>query len=167
METQKRPWSNPSKTKIWLFGMDSDMFCKKELELWDHIAGYGPNGCDNHNYKLQQEIHRSRTTIKRYLRNLKKHHLIVIIPGWAELSDGKLLSRIRDRRIIALPWPNKQTWMRESIRESLRKVGSKNGPLQRRHSKRHYDSAQRQQLDALLKGVGQRRPTYLPGGTSP
>jgi len=126
--------------------MNSDTFCKKELELWDHIAGFGPRGCRDINPQLSAKIHRSRATVKRYLRNLENHHLIVKVPGWAELSGGSFRKTLRYRRIYALPWPNKSTWMRESIRKKLEKVGSKMSHYQRRLSKTKIN----QQLDDLL-----------------
>lgn len=135
MKAFKLTWSSPYKTKLWLFSMNSDLFCKKELELWDVIASRGPKGCDAYNYRLGQEIHRSKAQVKRYLRNLKRHHLIWIVPGWARLQGDVFAEELRCRRIIALPWPNRQAWMAGSIQLSLLGWGVKNEPLQRSLSK--------------------------------
>lgn len=135
MKAFKLPWSSPYKTKLWLFSMNSDMFCKKELELWDVIASRGPKGCDAYNYRLSQEIHRSKAQVKRYLRNLKRHHLIWIVPGWARLQGDVFAEELRCRRIIALTWPNRRAWMAGSIQLSLLKWGVKNEPLQKSTSK--------------------------------
>lgn len=134
MKRSDRIWSHPAKTKLWLFNMNSDTFCKKELELWAHIVSYGPDGCDNQNWKLAEEIHRSIRQTQYYLRNLEKHTLIDRIPGWAELTGNQFKKVLRPRRIIALPWPNKRTWIRESIKENLRKLGQK-------HAKASYARA--------------------------
>lgn len=145
MGYQKLPWSSPYKTKLWLFGSNSDMFCKKELELWEYIAGFGPRGCRDTNPQLSVEIGRCKRTIQFYLRNLESHALVETIPGWAELVGSRFVKPLRYRRIIALPWPSKRVWMRESIRRSVRKWGAKNCALQRRLSKREINKRLRSQ----------------------
>lgn len=158
MKTPESAWSNPYKTKLWLFSYNSNTFCKKELELWDHIAGFGARGCRDTNAQLTPQIDRSERQLQRYLRNLEKHHLIDIVPGWAELSQGEFRKSLRYRRIFALPWPNQQAWMRESIRESVRKWATKMSPYQRRTKKLSIN----QLRDDLLFG----RPGSLPDSVS-
>ncbi len=135
MKTSKLPWSNPYKTRLWLFRYNSDTFCKKELELWDYIASFGKDGCGDTNPQFAAEIHRSRATIKRYLRNMSSHYLIIKRPGWAKLSGGKFVETLRYRRIYALPWPSRRTWLRERLFNDLRISGSKMSHFQQRRSK--------------------------------
>ncbi len=150
MKTPAQIWSNPYKTKLWMFSANSDTFCKKELELWDLLAGHGPDGCGKTNAELSRKIHRSRATIKRYLRNLKKHHMIDIVPGWAELKGGRFIKTLRYRRIIAIPWPSKRSWMAGSLQKMVEGVGSKMSHYQRRREKLSIGVAQQWQLDAVL-----------------
>lgn len=135
MKTSKLPWSSPYKTRLWLFRYNSDTFCKKELELWDHIASFGKKGCGNTNLEFAAEIHRSRATVKRYLHNLESNCLIVKRPGWAKLSGGKFVQTLRYRLIFALPWPNRRTWLRERYFNDRRISGSKMSHFQQRRSK--------------------------------
>ncbi len=150
MKTAAQIWSNPYKTRLWLLSANSDTFCKKELELWDLLAGYGPDGCGDTNPRLSRKIHRSRATIKRYIRNLKKHYLVEVVPGWAELKDGQFIKTLRYRRIIAIPWPSKRSWMAASFQKMVEEVGSKMSHYSRRRDKISRIVAQQWQLDAVL-----------------
>lgn len=150
IKTAAQIWSNPYKTKLWMFSANSDTFCKKELELWDLIAGYGPDGCSDTNPKLSRKIHRSRATIKRYLRNLRGRCLVNVVPGWAELKGGQFIKTLRYRRIIAIPWPTKASWISGSLKKMAEGVGSKMSHYSRRRDKISIRVAQRSQLDAVL-----------------
>lgn len=155
--------SNPYKTKLWLFSYNSNTFCKKELELWDHIAGFGPRGCRDTNPQLSNVIDRGKTAVKKYLRNLEYHCLIERIPGWSALENGQFVKPLRYRQIIALAWPTRSSWMAASIRHKLKRVGRKSDHYQRRSSKTTIN----QMRDDLLYGSpGQQVKKVAPPSAS-
>ncbi len=123
MPEKKSPWSNPYKTLSWLNRVNSRQFSKLDINLWDYIACWGKNGCNDRNYKLVRELHYSKRSIQRSIHKLERHRLIIVIPGWSDLEYGRFKKLLRDRRLIALPWPTKADWMRESISWQLRDFG--------------------------------------------
>jgi len=132
MEDSRRLLSNPYKTRLWLSGLDGSIFCQKEIELWSYLAHWGPKGCDSWNYKLQIQIKRSRRQVQRYLKNLEKHYLIVIIPGWSQLVGGQFEKCLRDRKIYAMPWQSKRAWISASVQKNLGLQGVIFDTLQKR-----------------------------------
>lgn len=122
-ENQSIPWSNPYKTKLWLFSLDSNLFSKKAMELWNFISGYGPDGCSDTNAMLAVAINKSERSVKRYLQTMKKHVMLDIRAGWAEIKGGQFVKTIRYRRIVALPWPTKKSWMAASLKVNIQGVG--------------------------------------------
>jgi hypothetical protein len=135
------------------------MFCKKELELWDKIAGFGPRGCKDINTQLGSKIGRSRAQIKRYLRNMREHILIDVIPGFAELQGGKFVKPYRYRKIIALPWPTKRAWQAAAFKKMAGGVGSKMSHYQKRITKSNINQAR---YDLLYSAAGSGKSAESP-----
>jgi hypothetical protein len=131
-DSKRRLLSNPYKTRLWLSGLDGSIFCQKEIELWAYLAHWGPKGCDSWNYKLQKQIKRSRRQVQRYLKNLEKHYMIVIIPGWSKLAGGKFEECLRNRKIYAMPWQSKKAWIAASVQKNLGLQGVIFDTLQKR-----------------------------------
>lgn len=172
MKSPGQIWSNPYKTRLWMSDYNGGTFCKKELELWNHLAGYCTRGCKDTNAQLCPVIDRGRTTVKKYLSNLKRHYLIDIVPGWAELAGNKFVKSLRYRRITALPWPSKRSWMKASVQNMLKRVGRKSDHFQRRTTKSSIKRSRDELLygripDALNADTGKTPVGILPGGQIP
>jgi len=142
------PWLNPYKTRLWLGRLDHDLLCDRQKREIDYFFGWGPKGCDDWNYKLAALFHVSIRTIQRDIRHLELHSFIII-----RGALGKY------RRITAIPYPTKGTWMAESLSQNLEKMGDKNVTHERRTTK----SSINQQLDNLLY----RNADSLPNKVSP
>jgi len=141
---------NTSRYRLWIASVNHGLLNRRQEQELLHFLGYGPGGCDSHNYRIAQNFNKSIRTIQYDLRHLEKHHLIETAPGWAELKDGKMVRQLRGRRITTLPWPSKTSWMSGSIQKNLEKVGAKNCTLQRRTHKMRIRTAQQSQIRAVL-----------------
>jgi len=147
---RSRAWSNPYKFRLWLGTLDHELLNDRQKRMVVYFTGWGPRGCDDWNYKIALEFHRSIRTIQRDLRHLEKHALVDI-----RGALGK------HRRIIAIPYPTHSSWMASSLRETTRKLGarfcdhSKNrGVKNVTHERRTDKISINQQLDDLLYGEG-------------
>ncbi len=145
---RSRAWSNPYKFRLWFSNQNSDMFTERHKQMVYHFLGWGRKGCDSWNYRLMLDFHCSRRTLQLALRHLEKHALIDI-----RGALGK------HRRIIAIPYPNRATWMQISVQETIRKLGarlsdhSKNrGAKFCAHQRRTSKTSINQQFDDLLYG---------------
>ncbi len=126
---------NPYKFRLWFSNQNTDLFNDRQKRMVYHFLAWGPRGCDSWNYKLALVFHCSKRTIRRDLRHLEKHTLVDI-----RGALGK------HRQIIAIPYPNRATWIRAAFKETARNVGDKFVHHQRRSTK----STINQQLDGLL-----------------
>ncbi|GAI70570.1 unnamed protein product [marine sediment metagenome] len=140
------------KYRLWLSDLDHNLLNDRQKRELRWFLAWGPKGCDSYNYKLQEEFPVSIRTIQRDLRLLEYHHFIVRAKGWAELARGKFVRRLRDRRIITIPYPTKAAWMRAAIRQLLAQVGDKNVTLQLRRGK----TPTWLQRKALLNSTGEK-----------
>lgn len=130
-------WRNPYKFRLWFSNQNTDLFTDRQKRMVYHFLSYGPRGCDSWNYKLALEFHVSIRTIQRDLRHLENHALID--------NHGALG---KHRRIIAIPYPWRVRWVRESCQRTLRALGDNFVTHQRRTSKTSIN----QQHDRLLYG---------------
>ncbi len=128
---------NPYKFRLWFSNQNTDLFNDRQKRMVYHFLSWGPRGCDSWNYKLALEFHCSKRTLQYDLRHLEKHRLIAIFG-----SLGK------HRRIVAIPYPRRVLWVRESCQRTLRDLGAKFCTHQRRTSKTSIN----QQRDGLLYG---------------
>jgi hypothetical protein len=125
MTKKNQFWSSPYRTRQWLFGQNDDTFCKKELELWEHLAGFGRRGCKDTNAQLSSEVGRRKTQIKLYLHNMEENAIIARIPGFAHLDNGKYVGQYRYRRIVVLPWSTRRAWRVAWLEKQARGIGQK------------------------------------------
>lgn len=132
-------WRSPYKFRLWFSNQNTDLFSDRQKRMLYHFLGWGPRGCDSWNYKIALEFHVSKRTIRRDLRHLEKHTLIDI-----RGALGK------HRRIIAIPYPNRASWIRAAFTKTARNLGDKFVHHQRR-TKRHSIN---QRTDKLLYGPG-------------
>lgn len=144
--------SNYYKYRLWLAGLDHSLLNDRQKRELRWFLAWGPKGCDSDNYKLQQEFHVCIRTIQRDLRLLEYHHFIARIKGWAELAQGEFVRRLRNRRIITLPYRTKAAWMTASLSQSLAHAGDKNVTLQLRRGK----TPTWLQMKALLNSPGEK-----------
>ena len=157
---RSRAWSNPYKFRLWFSNQNTDMFNDRQKRMVYHFLSWGPRGCDSWNYRLELEFHCSKRTIRNDLRHLEKHALIVI-----RGALGK------HRRIIAIPYPNRATWMQISFRQTSQKLGEFWSDTRRNrgakfcpHQRRLTKSKINQGADELLYGESFFR--FSGGGSS-
>ncbi len=151
---------NPYKFRLWFSNQNTDLFNDRQKRMLYHFLSWGPQGCDSWNYKLALEFHRSKRTIRRDLRHLEKHTLVDI-----RGALGK------HRQIIALPYPNRSSWIQTSLQQTSQKLGEKWSNLRRNrgdknvpHQRRTSKTSINQPADGLLYGSSFLR--FSGGGSS-
>ncbi len=145
---RSRAWSNPYKFRLWLGPLDHELLNDRQKRELIYFTGWGPKGCDDWNYKIALEFHCSIRTIQRDLRHLEKHALVDI-----RGALGK------HRRIIAIPYPNRASWMATSLQQTAQELGKKLSDLSRNrgdknvtHERRTSKTSINQQRNRLLYG---------------
>lgn len=148
------------KYRFWLGSLDHNTLNHRQFQELLSLLAWGQDGCDSDNYYIAQEFQSlqhgpdgevrpvSIRTLQYDLRKLERNRLIVIIPGWSEIVGGKFVKRLRNRRIIVIPYKTKTDWLKARLKYDLSKIGSTNRPGKKHHRK----IPAWQQRKALLAG---------------